>query len=223
VALPEQEQPRAAGYGLHPALLDAAMHASLLAHRDQGGNTVLPFAWGGICLHGAGAVALRVRISAAGPDRVSVLAADEAGVPVLSVESLASRPVGAGQLAAAGGAGGAGSLLEVAWQPAAPAPAGGGGDVVPGWWGAGAAGAAGAAGGAGGAGGVVPPVVAYECPGTAHLAVHSTRTALWHRSASGYHCGPATAAPPARAGPRRSGVPPQSHADNRGRCSPPGL
>ncbi|WP_037860295.1 polyketide synthase dehydratase domain-containing protein, partial [Streptomyces sp. NRRL F-5065] len=86
VALPESVHQDAEYFGLHPALLDAAMHVALIddgSRTDE--STVLPFAWTDVALHAAGASALRVRIAPAGPDSVSVLVADGAGQPVLSV------------------------------------------------------------------------------------------------------------------------------------------
>ncbi|WP_329199398.1 SDR family NAD(P)-dependent oxidoreductase [Streptomyces sp. NBC_00667] len=126
VALPEHAHGDAARFGLHPALLDAAMHVGLLAipGREGGGRTLLPFAWNGVALHAAGARALRVRLTPiAHQDGLALTVADEQGNPVLSVESLLSRPVSAEQL----GAGAGDALLHVRWQPvpqAAPAAAG---------------------------------------------------------------------------------------------------
>ncbi|WP_329377775.1 SDR family NAD(P)-dependent oxidoreductase [Streptomyces sp. NBC_01351] len=116
VRLPEQAHEDAARFGLHPALLDAAMHVGLLdiPGREGGGQTLLPFAWNGVALHASGAKALRVRITpVAQQDGLSLTAADEHGRPVLSVESLLSRPVSAEQL----GAGAGDALLRVGWQP----------------------------------------------------------------------------------------------------------
>ena len=83
---------------------------------------MLAFAWNGLVLHAAGASALRVRLAPSGPDALSVEAADETGGPVLTMDSLVSRPVSADQLgAAAGGAGD--SMFRVEWTelPAAQA------------------------------------------------------------------------------------------------------
>ncbi|WP_328928357.1 SDR family NAD(P)-dependent oxidoreductase [Streptomyces sp. NBC_00190] len=123
VALPERAHEDAARFGLHPALLDAAMHVGLLGipGREGGGQTLLPFAWNGVALHAPGAKALRVRITpVAQQDGLSLTVADEHGNPVLSVESLLSRPVSPEQLTAGTG----NALLHVEWQPAPPpAPA----------------------------------------------------------------------------------------------------
>ena len=118
VALPEQAQPDAERYGLHPALLDAAMHAlSLTNAQDETDNsTVLPFAWTGVVLHSAGADALRARLSWTTPNTLSLHVADKTGEPVASVESLALLPVSDEQLKPAGGA--LDSLFHLAWSPA---------------------------------------------------------------------------------------------------------
>ncbi|GAA3291230.1 hypothetical protein GCM10020295_07550 [Streptomyces cinereospinus] len=93
VALPEPAAADADLYGLHPALLDACLHAPLLAAPRTDGAAVLPFAWTDVTCHAVGAAALRVRIAPAGGDAVSVTATDVLGDPVLTVGSLVSRPV----------------------------------------------------------------------------------------------------------------------------------
>ncbi|MFP3989458.1 SDR family NAD(P)-dependent oxidoreductase [Streptomyces sp. E11-3] len=124
VALPEQAESDAARFGLHPALLDAALHAELLSEEGEDeGATQLPFAWNGVTLHAAGASALRVRLRRTkGADALSLAVADSAGQPVLTVEELVSRPVSPEQLGAAGQAG-ANSLYRLDWTALAAAPA----------------------------------------------------------------------------------------------------
>ncbi|MYT22429.1 hypothetical protein GTW69_19410, partial [Streptomyces sp. SID7760] len=116
VSLPEQAHADAARYGLHPALLDAAMHVALI---DDGSSTdestVLPFSWNDVALHAGGAPALRVCIAPSGPNTVTVTVADAEGQPVLTVGSLVSRPVSQEQLSA----GRPESLFEIAWRPLA--------------------------------------------------------------------------------------------------------
>ncbi|MFH8371439.1 SDR family NAD(P)-dependent oxidoreductase, partial [Streptomyces sp. NPDC018031] len=110
VALEPGAHEDAARFGLHPALLDAALHAATL----RTGNEVrLPFSWTGVTLHATGATALRVRLTAAGTDAVALAVADGAGEPVASVESLVSRPVSPEQVRAAGDDGD--PLLGVEW------------------------------------------------------------------------------------------------------------
>ncbi|MGV5039269.1 type I polyketide synthase, partial [Streptomyces sp. NRAIS4] len=96
IALPELTD--TGRYGLHPALLDAALHAMRYLHEDKGGRTLLPFAWNGIALRRTGASALRVRISPVAAEAARIELADPSGAPVGVVESLAVRPIQAAQL-----------------------------------------------------------------------------------------------------------------------------
>ncbi|WP_261993672.1 type I polyketide synthase [Streptomyces sp. 3211.6] len=99
IALPEDATTDADRYGIHPALLDAALHGIGLGSFVTGdGAARLPFAWTGLSLHATGATALRVRITAAGTDSVALTLADQTGAPVATVESLALRAVTAEQL-----------------------------------------------------------------------------------------------------------------------------
>ncbi|BCB79271.1 hypothetical protein Pflav_056810 [Phytohabitans flavus] len=91
VALPEQVQD-ASAYGVHPALLDAALHALGVADLGMPAGGV-PFAWEGASLYAAGASALRVRLTRTGGDSVAIAAADPAGGLVASVEGLVVRSV----------------------------------------------------------------------------------------------------------------------------------
>ncbi|WP_211301606.1 polyketide synthase dehydratase domain-containing protein, partial [Murinocardiopsis flavida] len=62
VELDHPEAQHAPAYTLHPALLDAALHATALPHpADQ--PLTLPFAWTGIHIHTPGATRARVRIT----------------------------------------------------------------------------------------------------------------------------------------------------------------
>ncbi|MGW1193458.1 type I polyketide synthase [Streptomyces sp. NPDC002559] len=95
VALPEGMRTRPGAYPLHPALLDAALHPIALglpAGRGVEGPRKLPYAWGGVRVHGAARARARVRLAPAGPHAVSVQVADLDGAPVLSIASLALRP-----------------------------------------------------------------------------------------------------------------------------------
>ena len=120
VAVPEiAGVTKVGGFGIHPVLVDAALHAMGLAGDDT--ETVLPFSWQGVCLHAAGASRARVRIAPAGPGAVSLDLADGTGLPVLSVRKLVARPVSTAQLSAAGPRPG-GGLLDVVWSPVAVQP-----------------------------------------------------------------------------------------------------
>ncbi|MER5363574.1 polyketide synthase dehydratase domain-containing protein, partial [Streptomyces sp. NPDC002785] len=125
VALGEAQQGDARAYGLHPALLDAALHAVGLGGffdaEENAGQARLPFVWDGVRLHAAGAAALRVRVSPAGPGAVALAVTDESGAPVVSVDSLALRPLDADQFKAAH-AGNHESLFRLDWA-VLPAPA----------------------------------------------------------------------------------------------------
>ncbi|MFF3650788.1 SDR family NAD(P)-dependent oxidoreductase [Streptomyces sp. NPDC002181] len=116
VELDEQAHTDAARFDLHPALLDSALHAELLAGQDESGDTVLPFAWTGVTLHAIGATSLRVHLAEAGPDATRITAADGTGEPVLTVDSLVARAVSPEQLAAAG-AGSGPQPYAVRWIP----------------------------------------------------------------------------------------------------------
>ncbi|MCX4852248.1 SDR family NAD(P)-dependent oxidoreductase [Streptomyces canus] len=122
VALEDPARLEAAGFGLHPALLDAALHGvglGALGERGQGG---LPFAWSGVSLFARGASTLRVRLAPAGTGGVRVSVADAAGTPVALVETLVLRPVEQGQPAAISYGGARGDLLGMEWVPVDTAP-----------------------------------------------------------------------------------------------------
>ncbi|MFG1611067.1 type I polyketide synthase, partial [Actinoplanes sp. NPDC049265] len=103
VALPGETAGATAGFGMHPVLLDAALHAARLAGQPAAGadEILMPFAWGDVTVHRAGAAELRVRLRAGGAGQLSLEAADVTGLPVLSVASLVMRPVAPEQLMAA--------------------------------------------------------------------------------------------------------------------------
>ncbi|MHA7962454.1 SDR family NAD(P)-dependent oxidoreductase, partial [Streptomyces sp. L500] len=111
VALPEGTDGGA--FGLHPALLDAAMHAAIFVGAGDG-ETRIPFAWTDVALHAVGASAVRVRLSRLDGGGLALAVADTAGRPVLSVGSMVGRPVSAEQLDAGDGSGE--SLYRVEWS-----------------------------------------------------------------------------------------------------------
>ncbi|MFD9237316.1 type I polyketide synthase, partial [[Kitasatospora] papulosa] len=116
VALPEDVD--AGGFGVHPALFDAALHAGVLAGAgdDGQGGTMLPFAWNDVALHASGATALRVTLTPAVDGGMTLLATDPAGAPVLSVGSLVLRPSAAGSP----GGGADDALFTVGWTALPP-------------------------------------------------------------------------------------------------------
>ncbi|WP_346164538.1 polyketide synthase dehydratase domain-containing protein, partial [Streptomyces bangladeshensis] len=117
VALPD-ETASVAGYGLHPALLDAALHALGCAHLvEDWKDGQLPFAWTGARLHAVGARALRVRLRAENGG-IALTAADAGGQPVADIEGIRLRPVGdAGTVRATAGV----RPSRVEWIPVVPA------------------------------------------------------------------------------------------------------
>ncbi|MFI1370054.1 SDR family NAD(P)-dependent oxidoreductase [Streptomyces griseochromogenes] len=129
VALPEDVAQDAGAFGLHPALLDAVLQAGALAADESGetaqGEVRLPFAWTGVELHASGASVLRARVRRDAQGSLTLTAADTTGAPVVSVESLITRPVSADQLQPTHG-GVADALFSVDWVPVSEAslPAG---------------------------------------------------------------------------------------------------
>ncbi|MFI0822800.1 type I polyketide synthase, partial [Streptomyces sp. NPDC021115] len=102
------------GFGVHPALLDAVLHAAAFT----GGTTDrgLPFAWEGVSLHASGATTVRARLSYDERGAVSVAVADVVGRPVASVASLVTRPLAAEELADGDSRD---ALFRVEWTPVA--------------------------------------------------------------------------------------------------------
>ncbi|WP_435603647.1 type I polyketide synthase [Streptomyces sp. bgisy130] len=124
VALPEAAEDEGAAFGLHPALLDAALHPLALGGFVEDGNgdrPWLPFAWSGVRLHAAGAGTVRVRLSPTGANALSVTVADATGAPVASVASLMLRQLTSGTLDGTGPTFHE-ALFRVDWTPA-PVPA----------------------------------------------------------------------------------------------------
>ncbi|MEU4626905.1 type I polyketide synthase, partial [Actinoplanes sp. NPDC023801] len=105
-------------FGLHPALLDAALHGALLGFDGP----MLPFAWSGVRQYATGATRLRVRISRLDADTVAVSLADVHGVPVAEIDALTFRPVTRAALTNAAAVV-RDTLFEVRWTPVTrPAP-----------------------------------------------------------------------------------------------------
>ena len=121
VRLPEDVPHADAGFAVHPALLDAALHPilTLLAGADPE-QVLLPYAWSGVSFHALGGRELRVRVAPVGVNEVSLRITAPGGAPVLTVDSLALMPASADQLAAAAPAD---SLFALDWTPLAE-PAG---------------------------------------------------------------------------------------------------
>ncbi|MGY4929478.1 SDR family NAD(P)-dependent oxidoreductase, partial [Streptomyces sp. 900105755] len=89
----EVEVPGSAGaeaFGLHPALLDAALRAAAFDG--------VPSEFTDVVLHARGAERLRVVLTRTAPTEVAVEAADGTGAPVLAIGSVAMRPLTAESL-----------------------------------------------------------------------------------------------------------------------------
>ncbi|MFF3801723.1 SDR family NAD(P)-dependent oxidoreductase [Streptomyces sp. NPDC002032] len=95
VALDERGGADAARFGVHPALFDAALHSQIATALGQDGGVEprLPFSFAGVRLHATGATAARVRLTPNAAGSLSLTMTDSAGLPVLTVDELTSRPV----------------------------------------------------------------------------------------------------------------------------------
>ncbi|MDX3854926.1 type I polyketide synthase, partial [Streptomyces sp. AK02-01A] len=135
VVLPEEAADGAEGFGIHPALLDASLHALLLDRAEGGGATddtlPLPFSWTGVTLHASRARTLRVRVTpvanagdaANAAAVVSLAISDPAGTPVATVEALRLREVPTDRLVAGATARHRDGLFHLDWTPL-PLPTG---------------------------------------------------------------------------------------------------
>ncbi|MDC8985476.1 type I polyketide synthase, partial [Mycobacterium marinum] len=91
VALPADIETH--GYGIHPALLDAALHPLTAALADTNTNSgpQLPFAIAGITLHATGASRMHVQLEPTATDTFRLSATDPVGAPVITIDSLTVR------------------------------------------------------------------------------------------------------------------------------------
>ncbi|WP_420852710.1 SDR family NAD(P)-dependent oxidoreductase [Saccharomonospora piscinae] len=110
VALPEGVPVE--GFGVHPALLDAALHGIGLLHGagERHDGVVLPFSWSNVSLYAIGATAAQVTITPT-ETGYSLLLIDEAGELVAAISDLTLRPVAADQLT-----GSTDSLYQLHWN-----------------------------------------------------------------------------------------------------------
>ncbi|BBB01306.1 polyketide synthase [Actinacidiphila reveromycinica] len=112
-ALPDDQAAAATAFGIHPALLDAALHPNTFADLEPTELGRLPFTFDDVTLHATGARAVRIRMARTGPDSVTAVLADETGAPVLSIGSLVMRPVPEQVL---GGARAPETMLALVWN-----------------------------------------------------------------------------------------------------------
>jgi acyl transferase domain-containing protein/acyl carrier protein len=107
----------------HPALLDAALQGGFLAAiaaEDAGEERkpILPFAWTGVQLGGAGETSLRARLQVGEEETLSLDAFDLEGRPLLAVGAVIGRAVSTEQLAPQGDA--HAGLMRVEWSEVSP-------------------------------------------------------------------------------------------------------
>ena len=116
--LPDGTNP--GGHKIHPALLDAALHAAALS-ADTDGPVRLPFSYTGLEIYpGAGqTTALRAQLIPVPDGTVALAAVTTDGAPVAAITTLATRPVSAAQFAGPARA----SLYEQSWTPLPDSPA----------------------------------------------------------------------------------------------------
>ncbi|ROO87031.1 acyl transferase domain-containing protein [Actinocorallia herbida] len=105
------------GFGLHPALLDAALHPLALREAAGEGRLLLPYSWSNVVLHTTDATDLRAVLEPAGDDAYRVVLTGPDGLPVLTVGSLAIRALPAGALTRKR----RNPLYETVWSAAPPA------------------------------------------------------------------------------------------------------
>ncbi|MFD5383411.1 SDR family NAD(P)-dependent oxidoreductase [Streptomyces sp. NPDC127074] len=119
IALPAEAAGDAKRYSLHPALLDAALHAVGLGPQLDGideGSGSMPFSWSGLSLFRAGASMVRVHATGGNGD-VAITLADETGATVATVDSLVFRPLPADESYLLGPAEDGAELLARDWVP----------------------------------------------------------------------------------------------------------
>ncbi|MTE21455.1 acyltransferase domain-containing protein [Streptomyces sp. TRM43335] len=116
IRLPDEQADDAERYGIHPALLDAALHS--LVHPPVPDHVPVPVEWRGVRLHAAGATVVRAAVTERAPGTVSVRLTDPAGQLVATADSVGFRDVPAEEFRAVSGVGGR-LLVDVEWTPAA--------------------------------------------------------------------------------------------------------
>ena len=119
VRLPEPAASDASAFVLHPALLDAVLHALLLDRSAVGGESelLLPFSWTGVDVEIAGTPQLRARLRGTAEEGVDLTLFDVAGRRIGAVRELVLRrapKIASPQAPEAAGNG----LFEVRWTDA---------------------------------------------------------------------------------------------------------
>ncbi|WP_275452052.1 acyltransferase domain-containing protein, partial [Protofrankia coriariae] len=104
VALPDAATADSDGFGVHPALLDAALHPLVLelAPQQVGSDIALPFSWSGARLPAVAPNVLRVTATRIRPDAFALALFDQDGAPVGEIASVVLRPVSRQRLGRSG-------------------------------------------------------------------------------------------------------------------------
>ncbi|MET8698678.1 type I polyketide synthase [Kitasatospora sp. NPDC004723] len=109
------------GFGVHPALLDAALQTTGLregaATAEPADGVPLPFSWQRVAIEPSDASVLRVRLRPDGPDAVAARITDPSGRTVATVGSLTLRAASTAALRASSG-----SVFHVGWTPVTAGP-----------------------------------------------------------------------------------------------------
>ncbi|WP_328959030.1 type I polyketide synthase [Kitasatospora purpeofusca] len=109
------------GFGVHPALLDAALQTTGLregaATAEPADGVPLPFSWQRVAIEASDAPVLRVRLRPDGPDAVAARITDPSGRTVATVGSLTLRTASTAALRASSG-----SVFHVGWTPVVVEP-----------------------------------------------------------------------------------------------------
>ncbi|MFI6619229.1 alpha/beta fold hydrolase [Streptomyces sp. NPDC050528] len=100
-------------FGVHPALLDAALQTRLVELLDGGAERMVPFSFSGARIHATGATVARVRATRIGPDAFALSMTDLAGLPVVTIDGITVRP----PAEAHGTAVPPDSMFELDWVP----------------------------------------------------------------------------------------------------------
>ncbi|MEU8878301.1 SDR family NAD(P)-dependent oxidoreductase, partial [Streptomyces javensis] len=117
VRIAADRQPEAARFALHPALLDGALQPLALG----AGGAAVARSWRGVSLYAVGAEALRVRLAPTEDGTVSMVAADESGAPVASVDALVTGALEVDRIAGTATSDRHESLFRIDWAPVAAA------------------------------------------------------------------------------------------------------
>ncbi|WP_143658782.1 type I polyketide synthase, partial [Streptomyces sp. IMTB 2501] len=126
--LPDVVREDAGRFGIHPALLDAVLHAQQFDEGFAAEGVWLPFSWSGVSLLATGASALKVVLRRVAEDTVRITAVDPAGEPVVQADAMRMRRADPSRLTDT--TPGSDGLFAVEWFPAAVVQAAGPGSVA---------------------------------------------------------------------------------------------